>query len=420
MCPSVVDCEMVRPALNASRNLEMGDTCKIEPGGWKYTLNKQVSIRLLMSRREAGCIIGKNGETISFLRKRSGAKIKVSDKGVKERIVSIFGSISAVLRVIKLFCREFAWISTEYVALEKISNIPKFIFRILLPASLCGSLIGQQGESIHKLRKITGSLLKLTRQKLPNSTDRILFIYGTVTAITACLEIICALVGEMKGRSHEIPYIPSSESVNPLNLCSNVPLFPWNMKFTTSMLTRSWIFPNRRRKCTQSQEQNTLNKIMVSNCGCDCNAQPCLFPPEAKDPGAAMKLSLLPSSAVSPSPLLSTSQIHSSVAFPGNSTSLLSSILLAASHLEVRRDMLIANDLVGCVIGRGGMKINEIRKASQATIRISNDENLQYCTRLITITGSPSAVDLAIGMINASLQCREAILMPSEITQPIY
>ncbi|VUZ45551.1 unnamed protein product [Hymenolepis diminuta] len=150
-----------------------------------------------MSRREAGCLIGKNGETISFLRKRSGAKIKVSDKGVKERIVSVSGSIAAILRVIKQFCREFAWVSSDYVDVENVSNIPKFVFRILLPASLCGNLIGQQGECIHRLRQITGSLVKITRQRLPNSTERILFIYGTVTAITACLEMICALLGEV-------------------------------------------------------------------------------------------------------------------------------------------------------------------------------------------------------------------------------
>ena len=47
---------------------------------------------------------------IFFLTFQSKAKIKVSDKGVKERIVSVSGSVSAVIRVIKLFCREFAWV----------------------------------------------------------------------------------------------------------------------------------------------------------------------------------------------------------------------------------------------------------------------------------------------------------------------
>lgn len=32
--------------------------------------------------------------------------------------------------------------------------------------------------------------------------------------------------------------------------------------------------------------------------------------------------------------------------------------------------MLVANDLIGCVIGRGGMKINEIRKVSSISLQM--------------------------------------------------
>ncbi|EUB65020.1 Poly(rC)-binding protein [Echinococcus granulosus] len=192
MCPAGVDFEAVIPIVNMGESTKKEEAVDTLNSRWKYTWDKPVSIRCLMSRR--------NGETISFLRKRSGAKIKVSDRGVKERIVSVSGNMSAVIRVIKLFCREFAWMYADRLTMENISNIPKFIFRILLPTSLCGPLIGQHGESIHKLRQLTGSLLKITRHKLPNSTDRILFIYGTVAAITMCLEMICALVGEVRWR----------------------------------------------------------------------------------------------------------------------------------------------------------------------------------------------------------------------------
>ncbi|VDL61410.1 unnamed protein product [Hymenolepis diminuta] len=306
MCPSGVDCEVVMPTESIGRKFKQEDLGEKATNRGSYAPDKPVSLRFLMSRREAGCLIGK-----------SGAKIKVSDKGVKERIVSVSGSIAAILRVIKQFCREFAW--------------------------------------------ITGSLVKITRQRLPNSTERILFIYGTVTAITACLEMICALLGE---------------------------------------------------------KRNVLNDILPN--------------PETAQPNTTPEnRSLLPSSAVN-SPTSSSAsqrtQLYPSVVFPANCycpASLINSILAAFHFAEdvVRRDMLIANNLIGCVIGRGGVKINEIRKASQATIRISNDENSlqqQHCSRLITITGSPKAVDSAVDMINASLQCREATLMPSEITQPIF
>lgn len=40
--------------------------------------------------------------------------------------------------------------------------------------------------------------------------------------------------------------------------------------------------------------------------------------------------------------------------------------LPSAAGKEVRREIAIASDLVGCVIGRGGIKINEIRKVTTA------------------------------------------------------
>ncbi|VDN97427.1 unnamed protein product [Rodentolepis nana] len=407
MCPSGVDCEAVLPLASISRKIKQEDLVENSNSRWNYDPDKSVSLRFLMSRR-------------------CGAKIKISDKGVKERVVFISGSIAAVVRVIRRLCREFAWVSSDYVDVENASNIPKFVFRMLLPASLCGHLIGQQGECIHKLRQITGSLVKITRQKLPNSTERILFIYGTVTSITACLEMICALLGEVKNQSHEIPYIPATEPFNPSRLYSKVPLsFPWNMKFATSVLSKPWLFRDRRWK---SNVGYWLSRI---DCRFNRKVLNDILPSHAQLNSGPQVRPLLTSSAISPpttSQLSPMAQPHPSVALSANCfcpASLISNILLVASHFAedvVRRELLIANDLIGCVIGRGGMKINEIRKVSQATIHISNDENsLQqhHRSRLITITGSPKAVDSAVDMINASLQCREATLMPSEITQPI-
>ncbi|KAL5112512.1 Poly rC binding protein 3 [Taenia crassiceps] len=384
MCPADVDFEAVMPIVNISESTKQEEAVDTPNSSWKCSWDKPVLIRCLMSRREAGCIIGKNGETISFLRKRSGAKIKVSDRGVKERIVSVSGNMSAVIHVIKLFCREFAWMYADCMAVENISNTPKFIFRILLPTSLCGPLIGQHGESIHRLRQLTGSLLKITRHKLPNSTDRILFIYGTVAAITTCLEMICALIGEIKGNSHEIPYTPPSETASA------------SLKFATSMIFRPCTPQKSRRRATDLKDATTLNDLLAC-CAAAAAAVPASPPPP---------------------PPLQLQPPTSQTTHAANAT-LFSSVLLAASKWEVRRDMLVANDLIGCVIGRGGMKINEIRKASQATIWISNDGNSQHCSRLITIIGSPMAVDSAVGMIHASLQCREATVLPSEIVQPI-
>ncbi|CAG5130895.1 unnamed protein product, partial [Candidula unifasciata] len=66
------------------------------------------------------------------------------------------------------------------------------------------------------------------------------------------------------------------------------------------------------------------------------------------------------------------------------------------------QEMNIPNDLIGCIIGRGGQKINEIRQVSGATIKISNAEN-GLSDRKVTITGSPECIGLAQYLISSRL-----------------
>lgn len=68
-------------------------------------------------------------------------------------------------------------------------------------------------------------------------------------------------------------------------------------------------------------------------------------------------------------------------------------------------EMTVPNELIGCIIGKGGTKIAEIRQISGAMIRISNcdDRESGATDRTITISGSPDAVALAQYLINMRL-----------------
>jgi polyribonucleotide nucleotidyltransferase len=59
----------------------------------------------------------------------------------------------------------------------------------------------------------------------------------------------------------------------------------------------------------------------------------------------------------------------------------------------------IPNDLIGCLIGKRGAKITEIRQLSGAQIKISDP--MHGCPhREVTIAGSPDRVQLAHYLIN--------------------
>uniref|UniRef100_A0A3P8NLQ2 K Homology domain-containing protein n=1 Tax=Astatotilapia calliptera TaxID=8154 RepID=A0A3P8NLQ2_ASTCA len=76
-------------------------------------------------------------------------------------------------------------------------------------------------------------------------------------------------------------------------------------------------------------------------------------------------------------------------AFPG----------LDASPPASTHELTIPNDLIGCIIGRQGTKINEIRQMSGAQIKIANAME-GSSERQITITGTPANISLAQYLIN--------------------
>ncbi|CDQ86553.1 unnamed protein product [Oncorhynchus mykiss] len=73
-----------------------------------------------------------------------------------------------------------------------------------------------------------------------------------------------------------------------------------------------------------------------------------------------------------------------------------------ASAQTSSHEMTIPNDLIGCIIGRQGAKINEIRQMSGAQIKIANPVE-GSADRQVTITGSPASISLAEYLINARL-----------------
>uniref|UniRef100_H2TVY4 Poly(rC) binding protein 2 n=1 Tax=Takifugu rubripes TaxID=31033 RepID=H2TVY4_TAKRU len=73
-----------------------------------------------------------------------------------------------------------------------------------------------------------------------------------------------------------------------------------------------------------------------------------------------------------------------------------------ASAQACSHEMTIPNDLIGCIIGRQGAKISEIRQMSGAQIKIANPVD-GSTDRQVTITGSPASIGLAEYLIKTSL-----------------
>ncbi|KAK7381297.1 hypothetical protein VNO78_33876 [Psophocarpus tetragonolobus] len=74
---------------------------------------------------------------------------------------------------------------------------------------------------------------------------------------------------------------------------------------------------------------------------------------------------------------------------------------------QVTAKLLVPSDQIGCVIGKGGQIVQNIRSETGAQIRILKDEHLPLCAlssdELVQITGDPSVVKKALFLIASRL-----------------
>ncbi|XP_059046153.1 poly(rC)-binding protein 3 isoform X2 [Achroia grisella] len=329
-----------------------------------------LTIRLIMQGKEVGSIIGKKGEIVKRFREESGAKINISDGSCPERIVTVTGNTSAIFKAFTLICKKFEeWCSQFNEGGGGGSRAP-ITLRLIVPASQCGSLIGKGGSKIKEIRDVTGANIQVASEMLPNSTERAVTISGTCDAITQCIYHICCVMLESPPKGATIPYRPKPNVAGPV------------------ILAGGQAYTIQGNYAVPAQDMGGLAKSPLAG----------LAALGLGGLGPANSGGLNPAAALA---ALAGSQLRSSNQARNQPAS------NQQSH-----EMTVPNELIGCIIGKGGTKIAEIRQISGAMIRISNCEEREggSTDRTITISGNPDSVALAQYLINMSVELQKANL----------
>merc|ERR1712061_764299 len=169
--------------------------------------NVTLTIRLIMQGKEVGSIIGKKGDIVKRFREESGAKINISDGSCPERIVTVTGNTESIFRAFTLICNKFEEDLSNLISPGTVPR-PPITFRLVVPASQCGSLIGKGGSKIKEIREITGASIQVASEMLPNSTERAVTISGNGEAITQCIYNICNIMAESPPKGMTVQYRP--------------------------------------------------------------------------------------------------------------------------------------------------------------------------------------------------------------------
>ncbi|KAG8442547.1 hypothetical protein GDO86_011373 [Hymenochirus boettgeri] len=347
-------------------------------------LNVTLTIRLLMHGKEVGSIIGKKGETVKKMREESGARINISEGSCPERIVTITGPTDAIFKAFSMIALKFEEDINASMTNSTVTSKPPVTLRLVVPASQCGSLIGKGGSKIKEIRESTGAQVQVAGDMLPNSTERAVTISGTPDAIIQCVKQICVVMLESPPKGATIPYRPKPAS-GPiifaggqvradtiLASAGNHTVLAQPQPAPAFAIQGQYAIPHP--DVSPVHINSTLISIFI------CSGLHLL--------SALYTLTKLHQLAMQHTPFTPLGQ--TTPGFPG----------LDATSPTSSHELTIPNDLIGCIIGRQGSKINEIRQMSGAQIKIANASEGNG-ERQVTITGSPANISLAQYLINA-------------------
>ncbi|CAK7213849.1 RNA binding protein, heterogenous nuclear RNP-K like protein [Sporothrix curviconia] len=336
--------------------------------------NTQLTLRAIVSSKEAGVIIGKGGKNVADLRDETGVKAGVSKvvQGVHDRVLTITGGCDAIADAYKVVAKALL----EGVPTMGMGGVVQgngtHPIKLLISHNQMGTIIGRGGLKIKQIQDASGVRMVAQKDMLPQSTERIVEIQGTPEGIRSAIWEICkCLVDDWQRGTGTVLYNPAVRTQGgsaPALTSGNV----------SSGQTSNFNSSQRADYGGSSRVTRTGNGADFSNGG--------------SAPRSNNRRS--DSDAASRPPPTHDEQ--------GNE--------LQTQNISIPADM------VGCIIGRQGSKISEIRKVSGARISIAKAPHDETGERMFTIMGSAKANETALFLLYENLEAEK--MRRSQAVQP--
>ncbi|XP_059259250.1 poly(rC)-binding protein 2 isoform X12 [Mustela nigripes] len=302
------------------------------------------------------------------------------------------------------------------------------------PLQEVGSIIGKKGESVKKMREESGARINISEGNCP---ERIITLAGPTNAIFKAFAMIIDKLEEDISSSMTNS---TAASRPPVTLRLVVPASQCG-----SLIGKGGCKIKEIRESTGAQVQvagdmlpnSTERAITIAGIPqsiIECVKQICVVMLESPPKGVTIPYRPKPSSSpvifaggqLTKLHQLAMQQSHFPMTHGNTGFSGIESSSpevkgywagLDASAQTTSHELTIPNDLIGCIIGRQGAKINEIRQMSGAQIKIANPVE-GSTDRQVTITGSAASISLAQYLINVSLENAKPSSQAASVTIP--
>ncbi|CAZ84241.1 unnamed protein product [Tuber melanosporum] len=321
-----------------------------------------LTLRAIVSSKEAGVIIGKAGKNVADLREETGVKAGVSKvvTGIPDRVLTVTGPLDGVAKA-------YAMVSQTLL-----DSPPSTIgggpppgpgtLRLLISHNQMGTIIGRQGLKIKHIQDVSGTRMTAAKEMLPQSTERVVDVAGDPEAIrTAIWEIGKCLVDDWQRGTGTVLYNPAVRSPGG----------------SSSVGMGNGMGGSDRYG---GERGNTRSYARTGN-GADFSDS---SPPYRRHDGPSGRPSdRSPSSS-------NTQPMHTD----------------DGEEIQTQ-NISIPADMVGCIIGRGGTKIQDIRRSSGARISIAKTPHGDTGERMFTIMGSASSNEKALYLLYENLEAEK-------------
>ncbi|XP_066859573.1 poly(rC)-binding protein 4 isoform X2 [Anser cygnoides] len=269
--------------------------------------------------------------------------------------------------------------------------------RMLMHGKEIGSIIGKKGETVKRIREQSSARITISEGSCP---ERITTITGSTDAVFRAVSMIAFKLEEDLGAGSAEGAAAGRAPVTlrlviPASQCGSLigkagaKIREIRESTGAQVQVAGDLLPNStERAVTVSGVPDTIIQCVRQICAVILEGFSMQGQYGGVSPAEVTKLQQLSGHTV---PF--TSLGHPPSMVPG----------LDSSSQSSSQEFLVPNDLIGCIIGRHGSKISEIRQMSGAHIKIGNQTE-GSSERHVTITGSPVSITLAQYLITACLE----------------
>lgn len=418
------------------------------------SFHSHVAFRLLCHASRVGAIIGKSGVLIKTLQEATGARIRIVDAppDSPDRVIVVTasafldddGEVSrAQDALLKVFDRVLD-VAAETSGTEVGDRVVSC--RLLADTSQVGAVIGKAGKVVEKIRMDTGCKIRVLNENLPactNPSDEIIEIEGQLTSVKKALVAVSHRLQDcpppdrtkMMGNRH-FDGVQSETFPVPLESLNNLHIDHHQQRSATvsTLSSRSngnatgthKLSPEVNRVpsldskalqqevtfrviCTNDRvgavigKGGSIVKALQNETGAAISVGPPLV--ECEDRLITITASENPESRYSPAQkavvLVFSKSVEASVEKVQDMGSKKDSYVTAR--------LAVPSNQVGCLLGKGGSIVTEMRKATGASIRVIANDQVPKCVsdndQMVQISGEFLNVQHAL--YNATSRLRD-------------